>query len=291
MYKARSQRGRNNCITLFEGLDGIEFIVFDTETTGLDKKVDYIVQLSAIKYRITNHVMNQIDELNIYIKPPFYMDQKVIDVHHITNEFLQDKPSEDIVIDSVTEFFGSAPVIAGYNSNFDIGMMEAMYKRCRKEFKYVVHLDVLQMARDIVNPDETEDYKLGTITKLYDLDDGITFHDSLMDVKATARLLGVFYNEYKKNGSDIPKRTLTVNYMYFWNGFNKSQKGLYVDTNMGKIYFSTFHKYWCSTAVDLSQFDITALEKGILAKTGLSFEEFSKLTEAKFNKLKEQGKI
>ena len=291
MYKARSKRMMNNTILLFEGLEGLEFIVFDTETTGLDKKVDYVVQLSAIKYKVTNHVMEEIDTLNLYMKPPFYMEQKVIDVHKITNEFLEDKPTEKEVIEDITGFFGEKPVIVGYNSSFDIGMMEAMYKRCNKTFGFTVHLDVLQMARDLVNPDDTKDYKLGTITGLYGLDDGITFHDSMMDVKATARLLNVFYNEYKKSSSDVPLKTLYVNYMYFWKGFNKSQKGLYVDTNMGKIWYCTFNKYWCSTAVDLSTVDLAKLEKGILAKTGMTYDELDKISEAKFDKLKSEGKI
>lgn len=290
-YKARAKRGRNNCLLLFEGLDGIEFIVFDTETTGKDPKSDYIVQLSAIKYKVVNHIMKEIDTLDIYLKPPFFMEQKVIDVHHITNEFLMDKPDEKEMMDTITDFFGDKPIVVGYNVLFDINFMTAMYNRNKKEFCYIARLDILQMARDLVSPDETKDYKLGTMAALYKVDDELTFHNALMDVRATARLLEVFYNEYKKTESDISLNTLYINFIYWWDGFNVNQKGLYVDTNVGKIWFNPKNKYWCSTAVDLNLYDIQKLEKSILGRTGLTYEEFDKISKAKYEKLKADGKI
>lgn len=48
MYYARNTKNLKNCLLLFEWKDeGVEFIVFDVESTGLDVKKDYIVELGA----------------------------------------------------------------------------------------------------------------------------------------------------------------------------------------------------------------------------------------------------
>ena len=289
MYTKRSMRNRNNAIRLFEALEGLEFIVFDTETTGLKPTEDYIVQLSAIKYKVNNHRMEEIDTLDLFMKPPFLMDQKVIGIHGITNEFLADKNTEKEEFGTIKNFFGKS-ILVGYNIEFDIRMLDALYYRNKESLPFIVKLDVLEMARDLVPPTETSDHKLGTMAKLYQVDDGLTFHRAIEDVKATARLLYVFYLEYKK--VETPNlSSLWVNYIYFWNGFNKNQRGVYVDTNMGKIYFSTTNKCWCSTNVNLDMYDIQKLEKNILDRTGLSFDEFSKLTEKRFEELKAAGRV
>lgn len=288
-YKVRTMRQKHNCMLLFEGLEGIEYIVFDTETTGIKQDVDYIVQLSGIKFKVTGSVPKEVERLDIFIQPPFMMDKKVQELHGITNEFLMDKPNEKEAIEKVEAFFGTNPVIVGYNVDFDIGMISSMYRRCGKEFKYVVALDVLEMARDLVSSKNTDDYKLGTIAQIYQVCDDITFHRAIDDVIATARLLQTFYKEYKEV-SRAGKEVLFVNYFYFWDGRNKNQKGIYVDTNVGRLYFSTYEKCWCSTAVDLTAYNIERMEKEILARMGITYKEFSKLTLKKFTELKEAGR-
>lgn len=290
MYTARSSRNRNNCNTLFEKGEGFYFYVFDTETTGLDPKCDYIVQLSALKYNIKDHAPVLLEEFDIYMRPPFLMDEEVISKHGITNEFLEDKPSEDKVFDKIKKFFGNQSILVAYNGTFDINMMNALYHRQGCEFKYQVMLDVLDMARDLVT--DSDKYNLETIAKKYGLDEDIKFHCSLDDCRATARLLFTFYNEYKQQGNpNIKKETIIVNYSYYWKGFNKSQTGIYFDTNFGRIWLNTVSKRWCSTVADLNLLDIDSFEKGICQKAGLSFNELAKLTPKKFEALKKERKI
>lgn len=289
-YKCRSSRNRINCLLLFEKGEGMEFIVLDTETTGKDNKIDYIVEFSAIKYKVVNHNPIEIDTIDVYIKPPFLMDDEVIGIHGITNEFLEEEPMEKDVFDYIADFMGDNPIIAAYNGEFDIGFIQAMYKRQKKEFHYQIHLDVLEMARDLLG-DETEKKNLETVVKFYGLDEGIQFHKGIDDVKATARLFFTFYQEYKKLPAIMPRETIIVNYSYFWKGLNKFQRGLYFNTNFGKIYLSTFQKCWCSTDVDLSTVDIDTFERGICQRAGVTFTELARLTEKKYEALKKEKKI
>jgi len=273
-------------------MEGLEFYVFDVETTGIDKNSNYIIELSAIKCRIHNKMAEEIDSIDIFMKPPFLMDNKVISIHGITNEFLADKESEEDAINKIMDFFGEKPILVGHNVSFDIGMIEEMYKRCGTVFNYEIDLDTLDMARDIIPSSETDGYKLSTITKYYGLDYDITFHRAIDDVRATLRILNVFHAEYAKKFNNIKllrKEKVYVNYMYFWKGFNKNQQGLYLVTNLGKIYLSTTQKCWCSSEVNLDMVDIDSLESTVVKRTGVSFTELAKMTEKKWETLMSNG--
>ncbi len=288
MYRARNLKNRKNCITLFEGKEGLEFIVFDTETTGKDADNSFIVQLSAIKCRISNHTAVTVEQMDVYIKPPVPMKQKIIDIHGITNEFLEEKPVEKEVFGLVYAFFGEKPVVVGHNVSFDTGMLTAMYERNGKAFRPVVELDTLEMARDLVHGKEVTNYRLGTLMEIYGLDAGFSFHSASDDTKATLLLLNVFYEEYKKLPPVCEKHPVYVNRIYYWKGYNKNQMGIYLDTSEGKMFYSTNNKAWFSSEIKLDEIDIDKMEKELLKKMELpSMKEFGRLTEKKFMELKQ----
>ena len=71
MYYARNTKNLKNCLLLFEWKDeGVEFIVFDVESTGLDVKKDYIVELGAKKYKIKNKAAECIETLQPSMATP-----------------------------------------------------------------------------------------------------------------------------------------------------------------------------------------------------------------------------
>lgn len=290
-FRARSTKHMRNTIRLFEEIEGREFIIFDVETSGLNPKEDTIIELAAIKYRVNDKKLSIIDKKDIFIKPEKTLSDKVISIHHITNDFLSDKPSENEIFDEIEQFFGYKPIIGGYNVSFDSSMLRELYLRHNKEFVTTVELDILEMSRDIISNKETQDYKLESIATLYGIEEGLSFHSAIDDVVATGRLLSVFYNEYKNKQQELFNQRLEsvhINYMYFWKGFNKNQTGLYLATNLGKIWLSTYSKSWQSTQVDLSKVDIDALEREVIKRTGLGFTDLAKLTAAKYEKLKEE---
>lgn len=286
MYQARNTKNRRNCLKLFEEKEGRVFIVFDTETTGKDVKSDYIVEFAAIKLQIVNQSPEIVERLDVYIRPPFYMDEKVISIHHITNEYLEDQPSEDMVFPVIRDFLGERPILLGYNVDFDTGMLRSMYERCGERLQPEVTLDVMEMGYDLIYGKDVPDHKLGTLVRLCGLDTDIQFHNALDDALATYRLLLYFYNEYKSQDRAQLKQSVYVNAIYYWKGFNKEQAGIYLKTNVGLIYFSTYLKMWRSSAVDLSAIDIDQMESIVLQKTGVTFKELGRMTERKFNRLK-----
>ncbi len=284
----RSSATRQNCLTLIEKTKGYPFIIFDTETTGLSHVNDRIVELSAQKYISKDGNVKLIDQIDIYIRPPFFMSDKVVNVHHITNEYLADKPDEMVIFPVIRDFFGERPILLAYNIKFDIKMLEALYQRHGAALHYQVLIDVLEMARDIFPKGEVPDHKLGTLVEMLGLDVGLTFHNALDDTTATYRLLMYCYEEYRKMKQNSNLRKLYVNSLWFWKGFNKHQTGIYVNSSEGKVYFSTFAKEWKSSEVVLEEVDIDDLQNEVLLRLGLTYDEFSHLTEKKFKELRKR---
>ena len=301
MYTARNSRNRKNCTILMTYRPGTRVVVLDTETTGVDADRDHIVELAAQVYRTDGKGgLTKTEERDWYIRPPFRMEPKVVNVHHITNEFLADKPTEQELIDEIASFLGPKPLLVGYNVPFDAGMISSLYRRCGRTFTPMFALDVMEMARDVVSRKILEDfaaamdpslpetkkyqghpYSLGCVVSACGLDTGITFHNALADTDATARLLPLCYQEYQRM-PEPGTQALICNRFTFWDGHSIYQKGIWADTNVGKVYFSTYYKEWRSSVVDLSQFDIDRFEEGILAALGLSYADFSRLTKRRF---------
>ncbi len=107
-------------------------IALDLETTGLSPLIDKIIEISAIK--ITPAGIEIFDEL---INPQTPIPQITIDIHGITDQMVQDKPSIQKVFPKFQKFMTNLPLIA-HNAKFDISflMIEAhQQERSLKENK------------------------------------------------------------------------------------------------------------------------------------------------------------
>ena len=119
----RTLKTKNRMLSLFQ--DDRIIAVIDTETTGINSNKDRIVQFSGKKYRIRDQKMEQIAEMDIYIKAPFPMPEAAMRVNGITDEFLADKPSEEDVVAEICAFMEGS-ILVGYNVDFDIRMISAL---------------------------------------------------------------------------------------------------------------------------------------------------------------------
>ena len=136
---------------------------------------------------------------------------------------------------------------------------------------------------------EIEDYSLSTLIRHLGLDSGITFHQADDDVLATWRLMEYCYNEYKELRKTQPSSLehVYINSIYFWKGYNKFQQGVYLNTSLGKMYYSTFQKAWFSSNINLERVDIDAIEREVLIRMGIdSNKELGKMTARKFENIK-----
>ncbi|MDD0824558.1 DNA polymerase III subunit epsilon [Mannheimia sp. AT1] len=131
----------------------IRQVVLDTETTGMNMaggppQIGHnIIEIGAVEVvnrRLTGRTYH------VYIKPPREVEEEAIQVHGITNEFLQDKPIFAEIADEFLEFIKGAELII-HNAPFDVAFMD-------QEFSYLPNppaktaemctvTDSLQMAR------------------------------------------------------------------------------------------------------------------------------------------------
>jgi len=277
---------------IFKNLeDNDSLIVFDVETTGKSPQKDRIIQISAIKYTVPDRKWAdskfiETDRLNLYIKPFFAVEEFIEELTGITNEFLETQNEEEEVFPKIYQFFGDEPLVAAYNSRFDTGFLYYLYKRNGKSLKNAVlekdkykglsdEIDVLKVARDLVDSKEIENFKLGTIVSHYGLDSGIKFHSAIDDAFVTGQLLSLFLSEYKQRESVLPKNKIKVRFKSacYWNKYGHKIERIYVNTYTIKVFYDIYKKVWGMKDDDLDRYDMEDLRKQIFSHYHVDSEE------------------
>lgn len=160
-------------------------IVLDTETTGLEPSQGHrIIEIGCVELvnrRLTGNHYHQ------YLQPDREIDQGAIDIHGITNEFLQDKPRFGDVVDDFLGFIKGAELII-HNAPFDVGFINHELAMLGKKHGRVegicTILDTLLMARD-KHPGQRN--SLDALCKRYDIDNSQREkHGALLDSEILA---------------------------------------------------------------------------------------------------------
>lgn len=127
-------------------------VVLDTETTGMNfsgaphigHNIIEIGAVEVINRRLTGRTFH------VYIKPPRLVDEEAIQVHGITNEFLQDKPTFAEIADEFLDFIKGAELII-HNAPFDVGFIDHEFSFLpnppQKTAEMCTVTDSLQVAR------------------------------------------------------------------------------------------------------------------------------------------------
>lgn len=159
-------------------------IIFDTETTGLDFRLDRIIEIGCLE--LIDHFPTG-RSFHVYINAqgrPVHPD--ALQVHGITDEFLADKPTFAQIAGELQEFFGDATLIA-HNATFDISFINAEFERIgiapigREQI-----LDTLVLARrrHPMGPNS-----LDALCRRYNIDNGHrTKHGALLDAELLAEV-------------------------------------------------------------------------------------------------------
>jgi DNA polymerase-3 subunit epsilon len=110
---------------LFEEDRSGEYIVFDTETTGLNPKEDEILSIGAVKIKDNKILTSQTFE--VYLKNSKAISAKSIEIHRIRECDLKDAKDPLVAIREFLEFIGSRPLV-GYYLEFDVSMINKYIK-------------------------------------------------------------------------------------------------------------------------------------------------------------------
>lgn len=95
-------------------------VILDTETTGLNPEEGHrIIEIGCVEMinrRVTKNTFH------VYINPDRIIDEGAIEVHGISNDFLQDKPRFEDIVDDYLAFVKDAELII-HNAPFDVGFL------------------------------------------------------------------------------------------------------------------------------------------------------------------------
>lgn len=160
-------------------------IVLDTETTGLEPSQGHrIIEIGCVELinrRLTGRHYHQ------YIKPNRLVDEGAMEVHGITDEFLQDKPVFDQVAAEFLAFIDGAQLII-HNAPFDVGFINSEFGRLKPAYPLVADrcsvIDTLVMARQ-KHPGQKNN--LDALCRRYGVDNSQRdLHGALLDAEILA---------------------------------------------------------------------------------------------------------
>lgn len=112
-------------VGLPETLDEIRFVVFDTETTGLDIEKDRILSIGALSLQNNTISVNQ--SFEVYLYQHFYHATNIA-VHGIMKEESEPKITELEAIQLSLSFIGNSVLVA-HHAGFDRAMIDQALKR------------------------------------------------------------------------------------------------------------------------------------------------------------------
>lgn len=163
-----------------EILDVDDYIVLDTETTGLNAQEERIIEVAAI--RVQNGITT--GRYSTFVNPGKKVPEKITKLTGITNEQAKSGKQYAVMAHELSVFMGDLPMVA-HNSNFDAKFVEIAF-RVGGIRKKINHIDTIPMAREAFP--NMANYKLATLIPALHLANGPQTHRAMDDVLATAEL-------------------------------------------------------------------------------------------------------
>jgi DNA polymerase III subunit epsilon len=160
-------------------------VVLDTETTGLNPQEGHrIIEIGCVELvnrRLTGN------RFHVYINPDRAIDQGAIEVHGITNQFLEDKPRFADILDDFIAFIKDAELVI-HNAPFDVGFINYEFSRLADKAgivdDYSTVFDTLSFARK-KHPGQRN--SLDALCKRYAIDNSHReLHGALLDAEILA---------------------------------------------------------------------------------------------------------
>ncbi|MDE6182186.1 MAG: PHP domain-containing protein, partial [Eubacteriales bacterium] len=168
-----------------------EFVVFDLETTGLNREINKIIEIGAVK--VKNGEI--IDRFSAFINPNEKLSEEIINLTKITDEMLEDAEDESIVVPKFFEFFKDAVLVA-HNAKFDMGFIKKWAERNGRTVTNTV-LDTVGVSRTLF-PEMTK-HTLNVLAKKLNVSLE-NHHRAVDDAEATAHIfvkcIEIFKNDH-----------------------------------------------------------------------------------------------
>lgn len=127
-----------------EYMASLEFVAFDTETTGIWAPANRIVELGAVKFRLSE---SRADRFQTLVNPEREIPAEVVDIHGITNSMVRGAATIKEVLSDFAEFCGPDSILIAHNALFDISFVGCETDRVGLELMKNPSLDTVDLLR------------------------------------------------------------------------------------------------------------------------------------------------
>lgn len=166
------------------------YVSIDLETTGLNPKLDRIIEIGAIK--VIDGV--EVDSYSTMINPGRKIEERITELTGITDEDVKGAPSIEDVLDELLEFLEDLPLL-GHHIIFDFSFLKKAVVNQKKNIQKT-GIDTLRIARVFLQ--ELEHRNLDFLCNHYGIPHKA--HRALEDAKATASLYEKLLVEFYEKG-------------------------------------------------------------------------------------------
>ncbi|WP_391495772.1 type I-E CRISPR-associated endoribonuclease Cas2e [Gardnerella swidsinskii] len=179
----------------FIGKISKNFVVIDCETTGLNSKVDKIIEIGAVKFidgeieEFQKLININCDNVSNFNKSNF-IPNEIIDLTGITYNMLESYGvGLDLALKEFIDFVGKLPVL-GYNVQFDMSFLNSALSSLDERFDYSLSANKIFDISRFVKKEKKflKNYQLKTVLHEYNIDEYVP-HRALLDARLTAHLV------------------------------------------------------------------------------------------------------
>ena len=162
-------------------LSDLDFVAFDTETTGLVASTERVIELSGVRFSFDG----EIDRFESLIDPQQAIPPDSIRMHGIQDEDVKGQPLFADAVGGFLDLVDGAVVLA-HNAEFDVGFLAHEAHRAGRRMPRVPVVDTVEISRAL--REDLPNHKLETISKALNCP-APTYHRALAD---SVTLMNVF---------------------------------------------------------------------------------------------------
>ncbi|MGL5437011.1 MAG: 3'-5' exonuclease [Lachnospiraceae bacterium] len=229
------------------------YISVDLETTGLNPKLDKIIEIGAVKV-IDGQIREQYHTL---VAPRRSLDEEVTALTGINDQMLADAPAIEDCIGAFLEFAGELPLL-GHHVIFDFSFLKRAAVNHNLVFKRK-GIDTLKLCRRFMPEEEKKN--LESACSYFGIRRELA-HRAMADASDTHRLYCVLYEKY---GAGEPDAFLEKDLIYKVKKEQNATKKQKEDLR----YLLKYHKIELSIQIDyLSRNEASRIKDKIISQHG-----------------------
>lgn len=163
------------------------FVVLDTETTGISCEKEKIIEIAIAK--VSDNLL--ISEFSSLVNPGKKLSSRITSLTGLTDSDLADAPTFREIAQQVVDFIGDSVILA-HNAPFDLSFLCNALDECGIHANFA-YLDTLQLAKK--GYPQFENHKLETLISKLNLSEKQS-HRAMDDVRCTLKLFQLTRDKY-----------------------------------------------------------------------------------------------